>query len=78
MNESGTQKLPQMLRLKQVCARIGLSRSSVYEKLSPTSKWHDATFPRPVKLGVKAVGWNEAAVSDWLTRRIKATGQQAN
>lgn len=60
----------QVLRIREVCALTGLSRSSLYAKLSPRYKQYDKTFPRPFKLGASAVGWNQAAVIAWIKARI--------
>lgn len=62
----------QVLRIKQVCALTGISRSSLYAKLSPSCKQYDETFPRPFKLGASAVGWNQADVIDWIKARISS------
>lgn len=58
-----------ILRIKQVQARTGLSRSSIYEKLKPSSKYRDETFPRPMKLSVAAIGWFEHDIDEWLASR---------
>ncbi|UTO21159.1 AlpA family phage regulatory protein [Acinetobacter sp. Z1] len=48
---------------------IGLSRSSVYDKMNPKSKRYDASFPRPIKLSISAVGWFEQDIIDWLNSK---------
>ena len=53
-----------ILRLPTVKARTGLSRSTIYHRVSC------GTFPAPVPLGGRAVGWIEAEVHAWLTARI--------
>ena len=53
-----------MLRFPTVKARTGLSRSTIYLRISR------GTFPAPVSLGGRAVGWIEAEVNAWLTARI--------
>ena len=53
-----------MLRFPTVKARTGLSRSTIYLRISR------GTFPAPVSLGGRAVGWIEAEVQAWLTARI--------
>ena len=53
-----------ILRLPTVKARTGLSRSTIYHRVSR------GTFPAPVPLGGRAVGWIEAEVHAWLTARI--------
>ena len=56
-----------ILRLPGVKARTGLSRSTIYLRVA------QGTFPRPVSLGGRAVGWLEAEVQSWLERRIEAS-----
>jgi prophage regulatory protein len=53
-----------ILRLPEVKKRTGLSRSAVYLKIK------QGQFPRPVKLGTKAVGWLEAEIQAWLEQQI--------
>ena len=63
-----------ILRRKQVEARTGLSRSSIYAKLRPNPKRpgdYDPTFPKPISVGAKAVGWVEAEVTSWITTQIE-------
>ena len=54
------------LRFPAVLAKTGLSRSTIYLKISR------GEFPAPVKLGVRAVGWPETAVARWIAARIDA------
>jgi len=51
------------LRLNEVREITGLSRSSIYA---------DPQFPKPVKIGSRAVAWVEAEVRDWAKVRIAA------
>ena len=63
-----------ILRRKQVEARTGLSRSSIYARISPNPNRpgdYDPTFPKPVSLGAKAVGWVEAEVDAWLSAQVE-------
>ncbi|MCK4712808.1 MAG: AlpA family transcriptional regulator [Marinosulfonomonas sp.] len=41
----------------------GLSRSTLYAMMA------EGAFPKPVKLGKRAVGWREHDVRDWLDSR---------
>ena len=60
-----------ILRLPQVKARTGLSRSTIYARIAKGS------FPRPVQLGgVRAVGWVEAQVDGWIAKQIDASAQR--
>ena len=61
-----------IIRLKDVKALTGLSRSSIYDRLDPKSKRHDPTFPRPVSLGARAVGFSKREVGEWIAARIAA------
>lgn len=63
-----------ILRRKQVEARTGLARSTIYSKLRHNPKRpadYDPTFPRPVSLGAKAVGWIEAEIDAWLSAQVE-------
>ncbi|MDI5921158.1 AlpA family transcriptional regulator [Halomonas sp. LR5S13] len=58
-----------MLRVRDVVAKIGLSRSTIYNKLDPKSKAYDPLFPKPVKLSTRSVGWLQSEVDEWLARQ---------
>lgn len=69
-----TQSALTILRRKQVEARTGLSRSSIYARLRHNPKRpgdYDPTFPKPVAVGAKAVGWIEAEVEAWISAQIQ-------
>lgn len=63
-----------IIRLKQVIALTGLSRSTIYDRINPKSKRYDASFPKSIKLGsalqVGAVGWIESEIQAWIKHRI--------
>ena len=67
MADQGKPKL-KILRRHQLTARTGLSISTCYDKLNENSPRYDPTFPKPIKLGPKAVGWVESEVEAWLER----------
>ena len=56
-----------ILRLPQVKARTGLSRSTIYLRIS------EGTFPKPVSLGARAVGWIDLEIQEWLNQRIESS-----
>jgi prophage regulatory protein len=62
------------LRLIQVRETIGLSRATIYRKIAA----HE--FPRPVRLGSRAVGWVEADVIGWMNEReqLSRNGKQTS
>ena len=53
-----------ILRLPAVKERTGLSRSTLYLRMS------FGLFPKPVGLGGRAVGWLEAEVDAWVVTQI--------
>jgi len=54
-----------ILRLPEVKARIGLSRSTIYLRIS------NGEFPKPVQLGGHAVGWPESEIENWIQCQIE-------
>jgi prophage regulatory protein len=58
-----------ILRLKQVQARIGLSRSTIYERIRNGA---NPPFPRQVSLGGgRAVGFIEREIEEYLAKLIE-------
>ena len=53
-----------ILRRSHVEARTGLSRSTIYAKISANA------FPKSVRLGVRAVGWIESEIDSWLVAQV--------
>ena len=64
MAQSNQEKLS-ILRRKQVEDRTGLSRSTIYLAIQ------QGTFPRPINLGARAVGWLDHEIEAWLASRIE-------
>lgn len=60
-----------ILRLPAVKASTGLSRSTIYLRVAK------GTFPKPVSLGERAVGWVESEIQQWLEQRIEASRKAA-
>jgi prophage regulatory protein len=54
-----------VLRLPTVKARTGLSRSTIYLRVAA------GEFPKPIRLGPRAVGWIDAEIEQWLSARIE-------
>ena len=53
----------EMLRFEDVKRRIKLGRTSVYEQIKA------GKFPRPFRLGQRAVGWKQSDISAWIESR---------
>lgn len=57
-----------ILRIDQVMDTVGLSKASIY-RLAKLG-----LFPKPFKIGISAVGWDEAEIEFWiLERKIEQT-----
>lgn len=56
--------MAKIIRLPEVIDRTGLKRSSIYSFVS------SGTFPCPVPLGARAVGWIEEEIDLWIEERI--------
>ena len=69
MVESSPKKLS-ILRRPQVEIRTGMARSTIYLGIKA------GTFPQPIKLGPRSVGWLENEVEDWLRLRVKARDRE--
>ncbi|MBB4058867.1 helix-turn-helix transcriptional regulator [Pseudomonas siliginis] len=63
---------PRILRLKQLSERIGLGRSTIYDRMDTQSPRYDATFPKPIKLGPAAIGWIDSEITIWIEQRMSA------
>jgi prophage regulatory protein len=62
-----------IIRLPAVEVKTGLKHSCIYQKIT------EGSFPRPVPLGPKAVGWVEAEVDAWIDERVaERDGKQAD
>ena len=60
-----------ILRLPAVKARTGLSRSTIYLKISRKE------FPPGISLGARARGWIESEISEWIERQIQQSRKAA-
>ncbi|MCG9661065.1 helix-turn-helix transcriptional regulator [Vibrio mediterranei] len=57
----------QIIRLPQVIEQTGLSRSTIYLRMSK------GDFPQSISLGDRAVGWLQVEVYQWLEQRISVS-----
>ncbi|NDR59199.1 AlpA family phage regulatory protein [Pseudoruegeria sp. M32A2M] len=69
MATSSEQNQDRFQRRPAVEAMTGLSRSSIYSKMDPRSPQHDPEFPKPVRLGKRAVAWRESDILAWMNGR---------
>ena len=59
-----------IMRLHEVMSVTGLGRSSVYKYMA------HGTFPQPVSLSDRAVGWVSVEIEEWVKERIAARDEQ--
>jgi prophage regulatory protein len=64
--------MKRIIRLTELRSRTGLARSSIYAKirqnpLRPND--YDASFPKPIPLGARAIGWLSSEVDAWLEQK---------
>ncbi len=52
-------------RRLEVKAQTGLSESTIDRKV------REGTFPRPVSLGARAVGWLASDIDKWIAERVE-------
>lgn len=71
--ETSEKPILRVLRIRQLRECIGLSRSTIYDRLNPMSPRYDSTFPKPIKLGGSAVGWLEEDIRRWIDFRLAET-----
>lgn len=55
-----------VLRLPQVIARTGMSRSAIYAALQ-----NDLGFPQPIKLGARSIGFLSVEVDAFIRSRAE-------
>jgi prophage regulatory protein len=70
MNENIQSSRYVILRLRQVSARTGLARSTIYERIK------SGEFPAQVSLGARAVGWLEADVEAWIAAHVQRSRKE--
>ena len=64
-------RLRRILRLREVEQTTGIKRSTIYEGIAA------ATFPKPIPLAPRCVGWLEDEIAAWVEARIAERAQKA-
>lgn len=57
-----------ILRRAEVEAKTGFKRAHIYDLVKR------GLFPKPMRLGVRAVGWDSVEIDQWITDRLKERG----
>ena len=58
------EKSNELLRIREVCRRTGMSRTTVYDRISK------GAFPKPLHLSSRLVVWPSYDVDEWINRTI--------
>ncbi len=53
-----------LMRLPTVKGRVGLGRTSIYEKIK------EGSFPKPISIGDRSVAWDSEAIDKWIEAKI--------
>ncbi len=56
-----------IVKLPGVIAATGKGRSAIYADVK------QGTFPAPIKLGARSVGWTTDSINQWIAERIAAS-----
>ncbi len=54
-----------ILRLEEVEAKSGFKRAHIYNLMKK------GKFPKALRLGVRAVGWDSVEIEQWIADRLK-------
>lgn len=57
--------MPKIMRLPQVIELTTYKRSSIYRLMD------EGKFPKPIKIGARAVAWLEEDINLWLESKIQ-------
>ena len=58
-----------LLKLPEVIEITRLSKPTIYRLLA------EADFPRPIRVGLRAVRWHAHEIQDWVDTRARATAE---
>lgn len=59
-----------IVRMREVQKKIGLCKASIYNRIAR------GTFPKPVSLGGRSVGWIESDLDEWISERCNIGGER--
>jgi prophage regulatory protein len=61
-----------ILRLRDVKAKTGQATSTIYAAMA------SGTFPRPIPLGERTVGWLESEIDSWIEACLRKRETRAS
>lgn len=60
------------IRLPELISKIGIGKSTIYNKMQPGNDYYDPTFPAAKRLGGHSVAWLESEIDAWMLARKAA------
>ena len=67
-----TFQMNQIINIKELIQFTSISRAKIYEMINVDSKYHDPTFPKPVRLSESRIGWVALEVHQWIEVKIQS------
>ncbi len=61
-----------VIGIRKTTQLLGRSRAWTYAKMDVNGKYFDADFPRPIRLGPKAIGWKLSEIMAYINSRERA------
>ncbi|BCB60789.1 transcriptional regulator [Halomonas sp. A020] len=65
-----TKPTSNLIRFPVVREKTGMSTTGVYRGMER------GDFPKPVRIGPRAVAWVESEIDEWIEQRIEASRQE--
>ena len=62
-------KLQLLIDIDDLISFTRLGKATIYRKMQKKSKLYDASFPRPVDVGVKSNLWRYEDIKSWVANR---------
>ena len=70
-NQQYVEHRTQVYKTAAVSRITGKCRSSIYQGIK------NGTFPAPIKLGARSIGWLSTDIDAWINSRVEATSGKA-
>lgn len=61
-----------IIRMPEVQKKIGLCKASIYNRIA------EGSFPKPISLGGRSVGWIESDLDQWIFERSSMNEGRVN
>jgi prophage regulatory protein len=71
INEREMERLHRIIRKKQLVEFTGLQRTAIDDLIRA------GLFPKPIKLGVRSIGWLERDIAEWQAAHIARRDEEA-